>query len=95
MSSRQRLLVWLVFGFCFCPVVTWAGEPVTTPPSQRLLPVWRVLLLAYRHVEVDYTDDGGKQHHFSYKLPTKKSKRPFGPSASIRPWPTSIPRGRW
>jgi hypothetical protein len=46
-SSRQRLVVWLAFGFCFCPVVTWAGEPVTTPTSQRLLPVWRVLLLAY------------------------------------------------
>lgn len=72
MSSRQRLLVWLAFGFCFCPVVSWAGEPVATPASQRLLPVWRVLLLAYRHVEVDYTDDSGKQHHFSYKLPDEE-----------------------
>ena len=67
-SSRQRVLVCLVFIFCFCPVVTWAGAPVTTPPSPRLLPVWRALLLVYRQVDVDYTDDSGRQHHFSNQL---------------------------
>lgn len=72
MSSRQRLLIWLVFGSFFCPVMTGAGAAVTTSPSQRLPPVWRVLLLAYRQVDVDYADDGGKQHHFSNKLPDEE-----------------------
>lgn len=68
MSSGQRVLAWFVFVFCCCPILTWAGEPVTTPASQQFLPVWRVLLLAYRQVEVDYHDDRGQQHHFSNTL---------------------------
>lgn len=70
---RQRVLVCLVFGLWLCPISASAAEEPVSPAdatltSQRLLPVWRVLLLAYRHVDVDYTDDSGKQHHFSNKL---------------------------
>ena len=55
------------------PAPKTAKEPSAAPrdfrPSQRLLPVWRALLLVYRQVEVDYKDSEGKPHHFANKLP--------------------------
>ena len=81
MFSRRSLFVGVLACCIFPPAAARPGEPApgTTkeratapgiaPSQQRLLPVWRALLLVYRQVEVDYKDDGGKPHHFSNKLP--------------------------
>jgi hypothetical protein len=82
MSPRHLFLVWLAAGlFCFSTAVR-AEEPKATSakgrgiappdadsrPSQRLVPVWRALLLVCRQIEVDYTFESGKRLHFSNKL---------------------------
>lgn len=84
---RSRLLVGLVLAGCWLlPGAAWSAEPgqagegrqkegkqaEQVRPGQRLLPVWRALLLVYREVEVDYADEGGKKHHFTNRLPDEE-----------------------
>ena len=71
MIFARRIVVCLV---CCLGVPLYAAKPVakidpaSACPSQQLASVWRAVVLVYRNAEVDYTDGGGKQQHFSNKL---------------------------